>query len=108
MVKTVQFLQLIHSFEGVCEEPHFDKRSFKIKKKIFATLNEKENRCCVKLPLQEQDLFCSFDKTVIWPVDNKWGLQGWTLINLAKVRKDTLRDAVHTAYTYVALGNRKK
>jgi hypothetical protein len=39
-----------------------------------------------------------FDKEIIYPVPNKWGLQGWTLIDLQKIKKPMLRDAVTTAY----------
>lgn len=108
MVSQKTFIQLATSFPNVEVLPHFEKQSFRIKKKIFATLNEKEIRCCVKLTPLEQSLFCSFDSSIIWPVDNKWGVQGWTLINLQKVKKQTLLDALQSAYNNVAAGNRKK
>ncbi|MBI5726376.1 MAG: MmcQ/YjbR family DNA-binding protein [Ignavibacteriales bacterium] len=108
MVSQKTFIQLATSFPDVEMLPHFDMQSFRVKKKIFVTLNEKENRCCVKLPPIEQSVFCSFDTGVIWPVPNKWGTQGWTLINLQKVRKATLHDALQTAYTHVSKKDRKK
>lgn len=102
MVTQVEFKQLALTFAQAEELPHFENTSFRIKKKIFATLSAKDNRACLKLSEMQQSLFCSFDSTVIYPVPNKWGKQGWTLINLEKVEKDTLQDALNVAYTEVS------
>ncbi len=98
--KTCRNLAL--SFPESHEEPHFEKPSFRIGKKIFATLNLKENRVCVKLSEIDQDVFSSFDRNIIYPVPNKWGKQGWTLVDLGEVREDMLRDILSTAYCEVA------
>lgn len=90
------------SFPGVTEEPHFDKTSFRIKKKIFATLNVKEDRATIKLSLQQQDLFCLYDSKVMYPVPNKWGAQGWTHINLKTVPKEMCQEALAEAYEEVS------
>jgi predicted DNA-binding protein (MmcQ/YjbR family) len=84
------------------EAPHFENTSFKVSKKIFATLNAPQNRATVKLSAIDQDVFCAFDNTVIYPVPNKWGKQGWTHINLETVREDMLTDLLKTAYREVA------
>ncbi len=99
-IETVR--QIALSLPEVTEQPHFDKPSFRIGKKIFATLNIPANRVCVKLSEVDQDVFSSFDRTVIYPVPNKWGKQGWTLINLPNVPIETLMDALTTAYCEVA------
>jgi predicted DNA-binding protein (MmcQ/YjbR family) len=92
------FKQIAISLPDVTEIPHFDKISFRIKKKIFATLSEKNYRACVKLSEIDQSVFCSFDKTIIFPVPNKWGKQGWTLVDLKKIKKPMLKDLLRTAY----------
>jgi hypothetical protein len=61
-------------------------------------------RACIKLPVTEQDVFSLIDKATIYPVPNKWGKQGWTLIEMTKVKKALLIDAVTTAYCEVAPG----
>jgi predicted DNA-binding protein (MmcQ/YjbR family) len=99
------FRKIALSFDNVTEEPHFEKTSFRIKKKIFATYDSKTKLVCVKLNEIDQASFCSFDKQIIYPVPNKWGQQGWTFINLEKVLDETLRDALETAYKTV-LGKR--
>jgi predicted DNA-binding protein (MmcQ/YjbR family) len=90
------------SFPEATEHPHFENIAFKVKGKIFATLNSKENRVCIKLSAIDQSVFTSFDTTIIFPVPNKWGKQGWTLLNLKKVKKELFMDALTTAYCQVA------
>ena len=102
MVKEHTCQEIALSFPEVREEPHFEKTSFRVAKKIFATMNIKENRICVKLPEIEQDIFSSFDKNIIWAVPNKWGKMGWTLVDLGKVREDMLFDILRTAFCEVA------
>ena len=102
MVSTEAFRQLALSFKEVEEQPHFEKTSFRINKKIFATLDEKNKKAVVKLTVVDQSVFCSFDKTVIYPVPGKWGLRGWTMIELKTVRKRMLTDAVKTSYCNTA------
>ena len=100
MVTVETFRKLALSLPEVTEEPHFEKISFRIKKKIFATYDAKNNRACIKLSLIDQDVF-STDKT-IYPVDNKWGKEGWTFIELKTVHKDLFVDALTTAYCEAA------
>jgi predicted DNA-binding protein (MmcQ/YjbR family) len=102
MVSIEVFRKLALSFPETTEEPHFEKTSFRVKKKIFATYDLRKKRACIKLSEIDQDAFSSSDKTVIFPVDNKWGKQGWTLIEMNKVHKDLFIDAVTTAYCEVA------
>jgi hypothetical protein len=90
------------SFPETTENPHFDKTSFRVKRKIFATYDDKKKIVCIKLSEIDQDVFCSADKTIIFPVDNKWGRQGWTLIEMNKVKKELFVDALTTAYCEVA------
>ena len=94
--------QLALSFDGAEEMPHFEKPSFRINKKIFLTLDEKNNRACIKLPEIEQDIFSSINKKMIYPVPNKWGKQGWTLIELKDISKDLFREALTASFTNVA------
>lgn len=98
MVDIDSFRQMALSFPETTEQPHFEKTSFRVGKKIFATLDIKKNQACLKLSEIDQDVFSAFDRSIIFPVPNKWGKQGWTLINLGDVRKDILIDALTTAY----------
>lgn len=90
------------AFPEVEEMPHFEKTSFRVKKKIFATMDEKNKRCVVKLSPVDQSVFCGYDKQVIYPVNGAWGKQGWTIIELKKVPKKILADALATSFCDVA------
>lgn len=102
MISIDTFRKLALSFPEATEEPHFEKTSFRVKKKIFATYDDVKKRACIKLSEIDQDVFSSSDKTIIFPVNNKWGKQGWTLIEMSKVKKSLFIDALTTAYCEVA------
>jgi len=102
MVSFQSFRKLALSFPEATEEPHFEKTSFRVTKKIFATYDAMKNRACIKLSEIDQNVFSSAARSIIFPVDNKWGKQGWTLVELSKVRKEILIDALTTAYCEVA------
>ena len=106
MIDIETFRQLALSFPGTDEEPHFDKTSFRVNKKIFATVDTKKNRACVMLSVIDQSVFSAYDQSVIYPVPNKWGLQGATFIELGNVRKSMLKDALKQAYNKIMI--RKK
>ena len=100
---TLELLRKIAlSFPETTEEAHFEKTSFRIKKKIFATYDEQKLRTCIKLSEIDQNVFAAADKSIIFPVDNKWGKQGWTLIEMNQVQEDLFVDALTTAYCEVA------
>lgn len=105
-IETVSKLAL--AFPGAEELPHFEKPSFRIKKKIFATLDVKNMRVCLKLLEIDQSVFCAFDTSIIYPVPNKWGKQGWTFVELKKVRKDMFTDALTCSYKEVSSAKKKK
>jgi predicted DNA-binding protein (MmcQ/YjbR family) len=90
------------SWPDVKEEPHFEKTSFRIKKKIFLSHKSGSGRITVKLSTQDQDLFGLPDRSVVYPVSNKWGLQGWTIVELTAIPSDFLLEIVETAFKTVA------
>jgi hypothetical protein len=92
-----EFRKLALALPGTGEHPHFDRTAFKVKR-IFAALDIKNNLACLLLSEIDQSVFCAFDKTIIYAVPNKWGKKGATYIELKKVRKDMLKDALKQAY----------
>lgn len=90
------------SFPEVTESPHFDKTSFRVAKKIFATCNETANRITLKLSEADQFAFTELGKGAIYPVPNKWGKQGWTNLELDKLADAIVVEALKTAYISVA------
>ncbi|MES1223672.1 MAG: MmcQ/YjbR family DNA-binding protein [Bacteroidota bacterium] len=90
------------SLPGVEEKSHFEKPDFRVKNKIFAVIHEDKNFMMVKLSAIDQDVFCSYNKEIIFPVPGGWGRQGATFINLKKVKKPMFADALTTAWKTVA------
>jgi hypothetical protein len=93
--------QIALSLPGAVELDHHGRPSFRANDRIFATLWEPQNRMMVKLSPIDQSVFYSFDASVFYPVPNKWGLKGATFVELAKVRRDMLEDALNIAYLAV-------
>jgi len=102
MVSIATVRQMALSFPETDEHPHFERKAFRVKKKIFATLSEKDMTVSLKLNPVDQSVFCAFDKSIIYPVPGGWGRMGFTFVNLKKVKKAMFADALKTAYCTVA------
>lgn len=101
-METLDFLRKItRTFPEVEESAHFDRIAFKVKK-IFATYDAKTETINVKLSEIDQDVFKKVGEGAIFPVDNKWGKQGWTTVDLTTVSEAILKDVLTTAYCEVA------
>jgi hypothetical protein len=99
--------QFALSFPQTTEQPHFEKTSFRIKNKIFATYDSKTDVACLMLSEIDQSVFCAYDSTIIYPVPNKWGKHGATFVNLKKVHPGMFKDALTTAYNKAASKKQK-
>ena len=73
MVSIEMVKQLALSFPETDEHPHFHRTAFRVKKKIFATLLEKDHTLNLMLTPVDQSTFCAYDNTVIYPVPGGWG-----------------------------------
>ncbi|GAA6766282.1 hypothetical protein AAFH68_22240 [Flavobacterium sp. CGRL1] len=101
MVSIEEFRKLAISFPDATEEPHFEKISFQIKKKIFATFDEKNNQAVLKLNEIDQSVFCASSEKIFYEIPNKWGKQGWTIVELSRVRPEMFEDALIRSYENV-------
>jgi len=108
MISEENFRKIALSFPETIEEPHFESTSFKVKKKIFATLSVEKMQACLKLSLYDQEVYSAVAKSIIYPVDNYWGSHGWTIINIKKVKKEILTAALSSAYNEVLSFKKKK
>ncbi|HMJ70641.1 MAG TPA: MmcQ/YjbR family DNA-binding protein [Cyclobacteriaceae bacterium] len=102
MVSIAEARRLAMEFPETVEAPHFEKTSFRAKKKIFMTMNEKKQFAVLKLTLEDQSVFSSSPDGSIRPVPNKWGLQGATMVDLKKVKKALFKDALQCSWELVA------
>ncbi len=102
MVDIETFKKIALSFQGTEERLHFDRIAFKVRdRKIFATLHEKSQTANIIFSKNDQSVYCSFDETAVYPVPNKFGLQGWTTFELKKVPIELISDALVTAYRII-------
>jgi hypothetical protein len=109
MISIATFKTIALSFNGTEEHPHFDRIAFKVTgKRIFATLHEQTETANIVLSKEDQSIYCSFDEDAVYPVPNKWGLQGWTTFELQKVPVELVSDALYTAYKTVMESKRKR
>ena len=111
MVSIQRFMDLAASLAEGAPTPHFEKLAYRSNKKIFVTLSEAEARACLRLSAEDQSVFCAIDPDMIYPVPNKWGTQGWTIIELRHVTVSILRDALGRAQGFANIkssGSKKR
>lgn len=102
MIKEDVFIKMALSFPGTEQIPHFERKGFKvIKKRMFATYLAENNTANIFLTPREQKIFCKMGTTQIYPVPNKWGEKGATTFELSKVPKETILEALLSAYNEV-------
>lgn len=107
MITEEAFVNMVLSFPGAEQKPHFERQAFKvIGKRIFATYLPKNNTANVFLSVKEQAVFCEMDKNNIYAVPNKWGDKGATTFDLNHVTKELIMEALLSAYNSVV--NTKK
>ncbi len=93
-----KFIELVLSFPGTEQCPHFERIGFRItNKRMFATYLAKDDSANIFLTPQEQKIFCEMSAG-IYPVPNKWGEKGATTFQLNKVPKEILAEALLSAY----------
>jgi hypothetical protein len=93
------FRRIALGLPDTAEGSHFDVEDFRVGGKIFATLAYQRDGCGVLLLTPEQQAGMIEDAPEIFlPVPNKWGQKGATLVRLAKVKPDILKDALQMAW----------
>jgi hypothetical protein len=101
VLTTDEFRKMALALPEAMEQPHFERTSFRVNKKIFATMAEKEGIGVVMLTPVDQSVFCDVD-AAFYPVNGGWGAKGATEINLKKAGKAAVKDALKCAYMKVA------
>ena len=84
------------AFDEAVEAPHFHLTSFRIRGKIFATLDTEKRLVMVPLTPVEQTLFVNGDS--IRPVPGGWGAKGATHFDLGRAPVEIFRHALSLAF----------
>ena len=96
------FGKMALSFPNTGQKPHFDRVGYNvIGKRMFATYLSKNNTANIFLTPEEQAIFCKMDPLNIYPVPNRWGENGATTFELAKVAKEFVHEALLSAYNNI-------
>jgi hypothetical protein len=100
MISIAEARRLAMSFPGTVERAHFDRASFRANdKRIFMTLKEDDQLAVLMLTPEDQSVFIESPDGAVYPVPNKWGLNGATIFNLKKVKTSLFKDAINCAWT---------
>ena len=84
------------------EHPHFDRASFRVKGKIFATLPPCGEQVVLKLLPEIKESLRQSDPDAIIPLPGGWDRGGWTLIAIARMDSEMLADLIRLAWRQVA------
>ena len=91
--------ELLLSFPEVEEWDHFGKLSYRVKGKIFATLDLDSKKAVFKLTANQQPEFCK--NQAIYPVKGRWGTLGWSYVNLDSITPLLFKEAATMAWCNV-------
>jgi hypothetical protein len=89
------------SLPDVEEAPHFESRSFRVRRKIFAQLSSDGASGVLKLPLLQQAELVA-DDPATYSVPPHWGQYGWTNVRLVGVEQEHLRELIVASWRTVA------
>ena len=84
------------------EQDHRGRPSFRVGKRIFATLWPEERRAVLKLFPDDQAALVSLKPDCFSPIPGGWGRQGWTNVVLDHITPEELEEALRTAWRQVA------
>jgi hypothetical protein len=94
--------QIALSLPETVEQPHFEKTSFRVRGKIFATLTPDGERLWLKLPPEIKEALRQSDPEAILPLPGAWDRGGSTLIAIRRMEAAKLADLVRLAWRQVA------
>lgn len=96
------FRSLTLTFPEAQEASHMGHPDFRVRGKIFATLNAEEDQGMVKLTPEQQALFMRTEPAVFRACNGAWGRRGCTYVDLEFASEPSVRQAVAAAWRNVA------
>ncbi|MDX1383199.1 MAG: MmcQ/YjbR family DNA-binding protein [Thermoanaerobaculia bacterium] len=100
MIEEARVRALALALPEAVELPHWGNPSFRVGKRIFATLGEYEGLAVLKIPVDEQEVLMAampdtFER-------NSWSGQGWLGVRLDAIGEDVFEELVESAWRLVA------
>jgi hypothetical protein len=96
------FRELALSLPDALESEHMGHPDFRVRGKIFASLNFDEDQGMVKLSLDDQESMVAGAPEVFVPCNGAWGKMGATYVRLAEARGATVKRALKAAWRNIA------
>lgn len=84
------------------EAPHFEATSFRVKGKIFCTMNPGMPRATLKLDPEDQYNLTEAHPGVIAPVKGYWGRSGWTEVDCDALERGAVEGLMRMSWARVA------
>ena len=84
------------------EQPHFERTSFRVRGKIFATLPPDGDLVVLKLLPEVKESLRQSDPDAVIPLPGAWDRGGWTQIAIQRMEAARLADLVRLAWRQVA------
>ncbi len=100
MVTIEQARQLALSLPEVIEQPHFQRASFRVGKKIVATLDETGASAVLKLNQEDLEIMVAGDPITF--SKTSWSHQGWVAIDLNRIQADQFEALLWDVWRRVA------
>jgi len=96
------FRKLALGLPDAVEAEHMGHPDFRIRGRIFASLNFEEDQGMVKLSLDDQESTGAGDPEVFVPCNGAWGKMGATYVRLADAPNATVKRALKAAWRNVS------
>jgi hypothetical protein len=100
MIDEAQVRELALALPEATEQPHFGNPSFRVRKRIFATLREYEGVAVLKIPVDEQEVLMQALPDCF--ETNAWSSQGWLGVRLEKIAPDVFAELLEGAWQRIA------
>ena len=99
MATATDVRKLALGLEGTTEQAHFDRAAFKVRR-IYATLAADGKSMNLNLTPEEQEFKTMLAPEIFTQIPNKWGLSGWTAVDLKAIGKAELKAALEMAWEH--------
>jgi len=96
MLSNDQVRQLALALPEAEEHDHRGRPSFRVSKKMFATLWPDERQAAIKLSIADQTALVTADPKTF--TIGPWRHQGWTFVNLVKISEEVFGDLLEASW----------
>lgn len=107
MASSEAFTSIAMALPGTVSAPHFDRTAFKVKR-TFATLAPDGKTANLKFTPEEQEFKCLLAPDVFTTLDNGWGRQGWTHLDIVVASEDEIASALAMAHVHAVAARPSK